>query len=202
MCVLFEDLRLELNAIGADSIPKLDVLDPAGRFVETKDIGKTRRHYFLRRSIGTLTEFAEAIRWINACPEMQALKDSWGSAEATKTWNAAVAFFLTNERFIEDVRNDIGGHFGMKAAHYAVGNLDPSITGKMERHWNEDGEESMHLHFAGEIAANAFVRHLCGATVTDKVEALFRDVLMPAYGHATVAVKIIAASYLWHRFGH
>lgn len=117
MCVLFEDLRLELNAIEADSIPKLDVLDPAGRFVETKDVGKARRHYFLRRSIGTLHEFAEAIRWINACPEMHALKNSWGSVEATKTWDSAVSFFLTNQRFIEDVRNDIGGHFGINAAH-------------------------------------------------------------------------------------
>lgn len=29
LCVLYEDLRIELFAISADSIPNLDVLDPA-----------------------------------------------------------------------------------------------------------------------------------------------------------------------------
>ncbi len=59
----------------------------------------------------------------------------------------------------------------------------------------------MRLNFAGEIAATAFVRRLRGTTVVDKVESLFKNVLIPAYGHATDAVKMIVSSHLWHRFG-
>src|ERR1019366_10002526 len=57
LCVLYEDLRVELHGIVEPSIPALDVLDD-----------KYRRFYFVRRSIGTIREFSDALRLINADP--------------------------------------------------------------------------------------------------------------------------------------
>jgi len=71
----------------------------------------------------------------------------------------------------------------------------------MERRWDENGKPKMLLQFTTEIAATALVRHLVGTSPEDKIERLFQNTLMPAYGHATVAVQMIAASHLWHRFG-
>ena len=74
LCVLYEDLNLELSAITADDIPEY------------------RRYYFLRRSIGTLCEFAEGVRLLNACPEFEEIKTTF-DAHAAETWDLAVTFF-------------------------------------------------------------------------------------------------------------
>jgi hypothetical protein len=55
LCVLYEDLRIELFAISADSIPLLDVLDPAEENTEKQGRGKNRRYYFLRLCPGATT---------------------------------------------------------------------------------------------------------------------------------------------------
>src|ERR1039458_1911084 len=66
LCVLYEDLRVELFGIAEPSIPALDVLDLErdNRFSPER-IGRYRRYYFVRRLIGTLVEFAEALRLIS-----------------------------------------------------------------------------------------------------------------------------------------
>jgi len=65
LAVLYEDLRIETSAIYLQSA-ELDITDE-----------KYRRNYFLRRSIGTLVEFAETIRLLEDCPEFQSLKSSY-----------------------------------------------------------------------------------------------------------------------------
>src|ERR1700756_4122568 len=58
LCVLFEDLRIEIAGIATK---ELGPLDDAGE--------KGRSLYFLRRSIGTLHEFANALDKIDNSPE-------------------------------------------------------------------------------------------------------------------------------------
>ena len=54
LCVLYEDLRVELSGVQTLSIPDLDVLDSEheNRFSLTRQIGSYRRYYFVRRLIG------------------------------------------------------------------------------------------------------------------------------------------------------
>jgi len=74
LCVLYEDLRMEIEGIRARNVPKLDVLDPRRDHLDHPErMGSYRRHYFLRRSIATLREFAECFGELRKCPEFQAL---------------------------------------------------------------------------------------------------------------------------------
>ncbi len=201
LCVLYEDLRIELAAIGADSIPSLDVLDPLEENAEFKNVGMYRRNYFLRRSIGTLYEFAEGLHLLAECPDF-----AWVTAafdgETAAQWNVAVDFFKSKGQLIKDVRNDIGGHFGAKVAIYAVPNLSPGTMCKIEIKYDEHNiPRPPQLRFAGEIAASAFSRHLPGASVEQQVGGFMRDVLVQGYRHATECVHVLCVLYLEPRFG-
>lgn len=120
LAVLYEDLRAESFAIAEASIPSLDVLDD-----------RYRIHYFLRRSIATLVEFAETIRLLETCPAFQSIRSRFPH-EIEKRWNEAPEFFRQKEPFLKRVRNDIGGHFGQEAAKYAIEHLDPAAVGEIE----------------------------------------------------------------------
>jgi hypothetical protein len=60
LSALYEDLRIELFGIGEESLSPLDQLDV-----------KYRRMYFLRKSPGTLSEFAQAIQYLENSPEFR-----------------------------------------------------------------------------------------------------------------------------------
>jgi hypothetical protein len=185
MSVLYEDLRIETSAIAQDSIPALDVTDL-----------RYRRHYFLRRSIATLVEFAEALRLLNDCSDFSDVRSGFDK-EVIDRWCEGINFFHENEGFLERIRNDTGGHFGPKAAAYAVANLNPGAVGKMQV---EDEDRTIHLHFAGEIAATAILRHLRGQSTEEGFGALLKIALL-GYRHATTCVHCLAVTYLWKRFG-
>jgi hypothetical protein len=200
LCVLYEDLRIELFAISADSIPRLDILDPADENSESQNIGKYRRNYFLRRSVGTLYEFAEGLRLLAKCTEFSELMATFDT-ETAELWKRGIDFFRSKEQLIRDVRHDIGGHFGSKAAIYAVRNLSPKV-GKIEFRYDVRNLPSdPRLHFAGEIAASAFLRHLPGVSVEQQVGGFIKNVLVEGYRHAANCVQIILVLHLWPRFG-
>lgn len=172
LCVLYEDLRVEMWGIAEPSIPALDSLDSEedNRWARER-IGRYRRYYFVRRSIGTIREFAEALRLINGDPSLQ-LDGPGVDEDAKATLGAATTFFETNESLLQAIRNDIGGHFGHEAALHALDGLRPDTCGAIELLDDQD----FRLHFAGEIAAGALLPHLpnedieeCPASTTSLV---------------------------------
>jgi hypothetical protein len=174
LCVLYEDLRVEMCGIAEPSIPALDILDlEKDNKCTPQRIGRYRRYYFVRRSIGTIREFAEALRSINGDPDLQ-----------------------LNESLLKAIRNDIGGHFGHQAALNALDRLSPDAYSAIEL---VDGRD-LRLHFAGEIAASALLPHLPNDDIKEYA-ALLRDCIKPAYKHATRCVQILVLKYLWGRFG-
>src|SRR2546425_955326 len=148
LAVLYEDLRIELMAASLPSIRKLDKMDP-----------RYRRNYFLRKSIGTTVEFAETIRILDRSPDFRVVKSNF-PPKILKWWTEAVKFFSRHEPLLKAVRNDIGGHFGIKAARYAISGLDSETMGKIEEVDIGGPRARIHLNFAGEIAAVASLRHL------------------------------------------
>lgn len=196
--VLYEDLRIELTGITQHSIPVLDILDPFDER-EPISVGQYRLHYFLRRSIGTIYEFAEGLRLLNREREFLDVKNVFEDVHSD-IWGKAVVFFDQNENVIQNIRNDIGGHFGQKAAMYAVANLKPETIGQVERFDRGDRRTDIRFHLAGELAAVALCRHLPSGDVK-----LFGDLLdkvvMPSYDHATKCVQVLEAAYLWPRLG-
>jgi len=186
LCVLFEDLRVEIQGIAADDLGSLD------------EVGfKLRQLYFLRRSICTLVEFAEALRLLQACTALSELREK---LDAERSWVRAVRFFYKRELFLKQVRHDVGGHFGSQAARFAVENLLPSATGTIEVAFYSAKGGGAKLTFASEIAATALLRHLSGRTSEGKVRHLVR-LCVVAYRHAVRAVDCITVLYLWNRFG-
>jgi len=183
LCVLYEDLRIELMAIAQKNIRVLDATDR-----------RYTKNYFLRRSIATLLEFAEALRLLNACPEFDSIRTEF-PADISGRWEAAVGFFKDNEGFLQRVRNDIGGHFGEEAARFTVSNLDSETVGKIEIRGR-----LVHLHFAGELAATAMSRHLEGRSGQEKFGALLQK-CVAGYKQATTCVHAVAVIHLWPKFG-
>jgi hypothetical protein len=185
MTVLYEDLRIEIKAASSDNLSELD----KGSF-------NARRGYFIRRSIGTTYEFAECIRLLNKLPEFQTFKEEFDTADHEK-WNSAVEFFREHERFIEQVRNDIGGHFGNKAALYAVANLSHlDAPGLFQYHYDDEGAGGLAFKFVEDIAAVALTRHKAkGESSKDFIERTF-DLLVRAYKIAVSATHVVCLQHL------
>lgn len=188
LAVLYEDLRIELLGIQAESLSQLDTTDE-----------RYRRNYFLRRSIATLLEFAESFRLLEECPNFRIIKAEF-DAPSRRRWQKAQRFFEKHEPFLRLVRNDIGGHFGSEAARYAITHLNPNnVVGKIEL--SSDGrKQGVKLHFAGELAATAMFRHLPGKTSKARFLFLLRRVVV-GYRHAIWTVNLLVVFHLWKRFG-
>ncbi len=182
--------------IAEPSIPALDALDLDQENKLTPErVGRYRRYYFVRRSIGTLREFADALRLISDNVDLR-LNATRFVEDAKATWDSAVAFFEQNEIFLRAIRNDIGGHFGQQAALNALDKLRPEACSTIEL---VDGRE-LRLQFAGEIAASALLPHLQNDDIKE-YQTLLRECIKPGYKHAARCVQILVAEYLWHRFG-
>lgn len=197
LCVLFEDLRIEITGL---CLPRPSLEDTRGLVARFDVAGyKLRELYFLRRSIATCFEFAEALRLLDESSGFEELVSRFPS-EGQTTWRESVNYFRHHEKFWKSVRNDVGGHFGSKAAEFAVESFLPDAGGSIEAHLNHAGKGGVILGFASEIAATALLRHLPGGRAEEKVIALFEEVVT-AFPHAVSAVECIVAHHLWGRAG-
>lgn len=189
LAVLYEDLRIELSGIAEDAMPVTGKLDAI-----------YRRIYLLRRSIGTLWEFAEAVQHLRQCPEFRfaSIHEPFPVAdqEAAKLWRKGASFFERNEQRLKSLRNDIGGHFGLAAARYAVLHFNPDAVTGIEIADNHH----IYLNFAGETVATAMLRHATGSNREHQIKRL---VLLARIGYrrATTCVHCVVAYHLWDRFG-
>lgn len=212
VCVLFEDLRIEIRGVAERSVPALDILDPERENWAVPELtGRYRQLYFIRRSLATLRDFEEALRLIiediakdaNLRLTFHGLRD-----EAPSAWDAAIQFFNTHRTMLQGIRNDVGGHFGHQAALNAIAMLGPDacgsialVEGVLERRKRQtvEADQQLKLHFAAEIAGTAFLRHLPNGDIA-QYGAFLNDFLLPGYQHAINCVYILAREYLWERF--
>lgn len=209
MCVLFEDLRIEIRGISERSLPALDVLDTEKEnWLNPGFAGRYRTFYFIRRSLLTLREFAECLRLVvDDTNQDPSLKPTFRelTCEAEAAWHAGIQFFDANEKKLNKIRGDIGGHFGNQAALNAVSMLLPSACGTIAvardgASRGNDTDSRLKLHFALEIAGTALLEHLPNRDIT-QYEALLKDCLLPGYQHAINCVYVLVREYLWDRFG-
>ena len=157
------------------------------------------RKYFLRRSIGTLHEFVDALKEIDKLPEFAVVRGRLDSL-GLRHWNRAILYFKRHRSTIARVRNHVGGHFGAQAAKHAIENFVPGAAGSLEVTIYSHRGGGAILGFASEIAATALVRNLKGRDSEHKIRRLFRMALA-GYQHAVRAVDCITVVYLWGRFG-
>jgi hypothetical protein len=187
LCVLFEDLRIELSGQVEDNLLRMDECGKEGR-----------RFYFLRRSIATLYEFSEVIQELDGLEAFQRIKAGFDD-EVGKHWSNSVRYFKGQHGYIARLRNNVGGHFGKSAAKVALANLMPDASGGLEVTFTDRGGGAK-LFFAHEIAATGALGQVPAASIQAKSKKLVRRALV-AYRKATWAVDCIAVAYLWDRFG-
>jgi hypothetical protein len=187
VCVLFEDLRIEIAGIYADDLDQLDECDK-----------ELRRFYFLRRSIATLHEFAVTLQELDRLPSFQALKSKF-SKTALSHWTRAIDYFRKYEKNIARIRHHAGGHFRKPAGAQAIDHLQSDALGCLEVADYAKGGGAK-LFFAHELAATAVVENVRGKTVAAKASKLLRYAVV-GYRHSAWAVDCITSTYLWPRFG-
>ncbi len=187
LAVLYEDLRIETFGIVEESLGRLDYSSKP-----------YRTNYFLRRSIATLIEVAEAIRMLDGDSDFQHVKSKF-DRQHTIRWKRAIRFFGRFEPILKKVRNDIGGHFGHAAARYAIENVDNSIVAEIELRNEGPSRVGVKLHFAGDIAVTAMLRHRGNQSPEDFAMEIMRIVAL-GFGQAIMAIDAINAYYLWDRF--
>ena len=134
LCVLREDLNLEVNGI---VVGPYDWLDRNGEV--------WRRNYFFRNSVRTLQEIASAFHTLNCVPEFQrALERIW-SEEDQKKFKEFCKMIGNARELVKEVRNIIGGHVQHSAVAQALQVLNSDSTGFWE--YPHDSEDRpMHIH--------------------------------------------------------
>ena len=187
LAVLYEDLRIETFGMVVDSLPKLDYTDKGYRV-----------NYFLRRSIATLIEVAETFRILDENQDFQRIKAAFDNQHMIR-WNRTMRFFKRFEPVLKLVRNDIGGHFGYKAARYAIENISSSVVAQIELCNEGPSRVGVKLHFAGDIAVTAMLRHRGDESDNDFAMRIMKIVAL-GYKQSIMAIDAINAYYLWDRF--
>jgi|ERR1700722_2652710 len=143
LCILREDLMLEMQGMYADDILELDGLSAA-----------SRRMYFLRNLIRTHMELSGAIRRLHSDSEFCELleKQSAGVKEKFKT---ALAKLDEAHPLLKEVRNDIGGHVQESAVQAALERMSWDSFGLLDI-----GPNALltHYEFAGEITAEILLK--------------------------------------------
>jgi hypothetical protein len=188
LCVLYDDLMLEFAAANEDAIP---LLDKSGR--------ENRRFYFVRRTLGTLSELRGALVVLGRNKTFLAHKAAW-PAGAQEGWDKAAAFFVENHGFLKDWRNDVGGHFHDTAAAFAIDNIEANAVGSIELYRSGKGA-NVRMKFAYELVAVAMVKQRDGEQQT--YEEFLKDAftfLVDAVGHSVNAVHILTLTELFDNF--
>jgi hypothetical protein len=198
--VLYEDLRIELHGMKATNVPELDILDSQQDLPDRPEmVGLYRYHYFFRRSLATLRDFEEGLRLLNENKSFAAVRKGF-DGPSRQAWDDGIAFFDLVKRRLKDVRNDIGGHFGLPAARESVMRLPGDSIGKLELVVKSGEVKDIKLYFAGEMACTALLKHLPDCDISNYRD-FFEVMILPGFRHAKECVGVLCAAWLWPRFG-
>jgi hypothetical protein len=191
VCVLFEDLRVEIQGLSQRTDTDLD---PAGH----------RQNYFLRRSLASLNEFGDALERLDRNPAFAAVKAGF-DADHGKLWAEALDHLRAHigkkghKRILTAIRDDVGGHFGEQAAINAIKALREG-EGELEYFVAETGLGGCKLHFAKYLALAAVEHHAHGEDFERWFPKIY-EAIHAAYQHAVRAVELVVVYYLWDEFG-
>lgn len=192
LLVLFEDLKIETSGINKRKMPSLS----------TTNDSQYPQRYFLRRAIATVDECANCMIVLNKDPQFKRVKQQTFSEDARVTWEAAISVCRKKSDvwLIKSIRNDVGGHFGVKAARRAVNSLKEGTRGSIDYRLDlRKPRQIIDCNFVGEITARAFVQD------RDKnPEEEFRKlvkVFVRAQEAISKAIVYLIYGYVWPRLG-
>ena len=143
LCILREDLLLEMHGVYTEDIGELDEHSP-----------QFRRMYFLRNLIRTQMELSGAVQVLLKSPEFEQLL-SRATQEIQKAFREAASVIGKAHPIAKDVRNDICGHVREQAVQAALEVIDPDSWGFLDV-----GRiaKQTHYKFAGELIAEILLK--------------------------------------------
>ncbi len=143
LCILREDLMLEMQGIQADAIAELDGLSAA-----------SRRMYFVRNLIRTHMELSSGLRRLLSDSEFSSLLEKQSVGVRAK-FKAALAKLDEAHPLLKEIRNDIGGHVQELAVQAALERMSWDSVGLLDL-----GPNALltHYEFSGEVTAEILLK--------------------------------------------
>jgi hypothetical protein len=191
LLVLYEDLKIESYGITEKILG-----------LSTTNRGEYVSRYFLRRAIATLSECANCMVSLEKNPDFRRIKERCFPKDALEAWKNAAELLQDKSKkwLIRSVRNDVGGHFGVKAAQRALAGFNEGTVGSIEfgRDY-ETARERIDCHFVGEITARAFLRDQSKDPEVEFKKLM--DVVSGVHKVVLDAIPWLIARYVWPRFG-
>jgi len=138
LCILREDLLLEMEGVFTEDIHALD--DHSAEF---------RRMYFLRNLVRTQIELSGAVQVLLKDSEFKTLLAK-ESRQIQSDFRKAARAISRAHPIAKDVRNDICGHVREKAVQEALETIDPGAWGFLDL---SRIAKHTHYKFAGELTA-------------------------------------------------
>lgn len=141
LCILREDLSLEINGIVAGPFEWLDGNSVAWR-----------HNYFFRNTAKTLREIASALQALNCLPEFKRALRTRCSPSEQREFKKFCTLIQDSSEIITEVRNNIGGHVKHTVVARALKTLTYDMTGFWERPLDlKDRLEHTHHPFVSEL---------------------------------------------------
>lgn len=120
-------------------------------------------------------------------------------ADASASWLKSVRFFTRWDRYLRDIRNDFGGHFGYPPAWFAINHLNDGVVSFEYATDPSRNKGNVRFKFASEIVAIGMRRHAIADDPGDHFRLMFR-LALSAFGRAARCAQILAVYDLWPRF--
>jgi hypothetical protein len=189
LCVLYEDLRLELE--------ELHIVDEKPED-ERSSADQYRVMYFLRRALSTLIEFRGGLTTVCKTSEF---KRATLTALDTRYIVQADQFLQSHWDRLKELRNEFGGHIKLPGVQFATEHFS-DVFGSVT--WNPARDAwlvALECDFAGHIVAGAISSKLnAGTDVRAELQAAL-GVISEGFVHAQAAMVALVHSFLWERFG-
>jgi hypothetical protein len=146
LCILREDLLLEMQGVVADDIPQLD--DYSSQF---------RKMYFFRNLLRTQSELSSAIQALLGDGDFKGLLRGQKKDVQTEFRKAAKAI-NRGHATLHDVRNDICAHVSQNAVQQALERIDERLPDAFG--FLDIGPKAnlTHYKFAGELTAEILLK--------------------------------------------
>jgi hypothetical protein len=143
LCILREDLLIEMQGIYVEDIEELDEHSP-----------QFRRMYFLRNMLRTQMELSGAIQVLLGDKHFKALLEKQSDGVRTEFAEVASAIGKAHS-ILKDVRNEIAGHVLESAVQATLERIDAEAFGLLDL-----GPKAnlTHYKFAGELTAEILLK--------------------------------------------
>lgn len=189
LCVLYEDLRLEIDALRLVNEKPEDDRTSSDQY---------RVMYFLRRALSTLIEFRGGLTTVYKTPEF---KRATLTALDERYIVQADHFLQAHWTRLKELRNEFGGHVKLPGVQFATEHFSDvvgSVTWNPARHaWSV----ALECDFAGHIIAGTISSKLArGTDVRAELQAAI-STIGEGFVHAQAAMVALVHAFLWDRFG-